>query len=161
MRLPNLFELSLSTDNLVVVDGDQNSSSLVYPRINFLHYLSSCGIERLPKALRHLGGDLRWLDLSQNQIQGEIPQWAWKTWSGYYFLHLDLSHNKFTSFAGLDTSLPFSVGYFDLSFNMYVSRDGTFTPKTKAYRCLITQLICSHPCHFTFPLKPSFSRPPE
>ncbi|CAL4985797.1 unnamed protein product [Urochloa decumbens] len=120
MRLPNLFTLSLSNNNLVVVDG-QDNSSLVYPRINYVH-LASCGLEKLPKVLRHLGQDhnnFAELDISQNRIQGVIPQWVWENWSGLYFQYLNLSHNYFTRFAGLESFLPFSVDQFDISFNMF------------------------------------------
>ncbi|CAL4982453.1 unnamed protein product [Urochloa decumbens] len=118
MGLPNLSVLSLSNNNLFVVDGE-DSSSLVYPRIKSVG-LVSCGMEKLPKLLRHLGRSrTNWLDISQNRIRGTIPQWAWENWSGSHFHYLNLSHNYFTSFAGLEAFLPFSIDRFDLSSNMF------------------------------------------
>ncbi|RCV39773.1 hypothetical protein SETIT_8G249600v2 [Setaria italica] len=119
MGLPNLSILSLSNNNLSVVDGEDITWSPVYPRIKSLG-LVSCGMEKLPKLLRYLGRSrANWLDISQNRIRGAIPQWAWENWSGSHFHYLNLSHNYFTGFVGLETSLPFSIDRFDLSSNMF------------------------------------------
>uniref|UniRef100_A0A0E0MKQ8 non-specific serine/threonine protein kinase n=1 Tax=Oryza punctata TaxID=4537 RepID=A0A0E0MKQ8_ORYPU len=113
-KLENLSVLNLSNNELLVVDGENSSSVLSFPKINFLS-LASCSIFTFPNILKHLN-EITCLDLSCNQIQGAIPQWAWETWKGLYFFLLNISRNNFTSL-GRDTLLPLHIEYFDLSFN--------------------------------------------
>uniref|UniRef100_A0A0E0RF61 non-specific serine/threonine protein kinase n=1 Tax=Oryza rufipogon TaxID=4529 RepID=A0A0E0RF61_ORYRU len=113
-KLENLSVLNLSDNKLVVVDGENSSLVFPFPKIEFLR-LASCNISTFPNTLKHLN-ELTSLDLSCNQIQGAIPQWAWETWKGLYFILLNMSHNNFTSL-GADPLLPLHIEYFDLSFN--------------------------------------------
>ncbi|KAF7035274.1 hypothetical protein CFC21_046186 [Triticum aestivum] len=79
---------------------------------------SSCNISKFPNVLKHLAG-IYVIDLSNNQIQGVVPQWAWETWSNSHLFYLNLSHNIFTS-VGYDSFLPLGpVDVLDLSFNMF------------------------------------------
>ena len=53
--------------------------------------LASCNLRKFPD-LRNHSKFLTYLDLSQNQIQGEIPNWVWMI-SSSFLMHLNLSHN--------------------------------------------------------------------
>ncbi|XP_052138860.1 receptor-like protein 11 [Oryza glaberrima] len=113
-KLKNLTFLNLSNNKLLVVEGKNSSSLVLFPKLQLLS-LASCSMTTFPNILRDLP-DITSLDLSNNQIQGAIPQWAWKTWKGLQFIVLNISHNNFTSL-GSDPFLPLYVEYFDLSFN--------------------------------------------
>uniref|UniRef100_A0A0E0MKS2 Uncharacterized protein n=1 Tax=Oryza punctata TaxID=4537 RepID=A0A0E0MKS2_ORYPU len=113
-KLQNLSVLNLSNNKLVVIDGENSSSAASYPSISFLR-LASCSLSSYPNILRHLP-EITSIDLSYNQIQGEIPQWAWETGTSGYFSLLNLSHNKITSI-GSNPLLPLNIEFFDLSFN--------------------------------------------
>ena len=115
--LRNLSNLNLSYNKLTVIDGENNSSLVSYPEIGYLS-LASCNITKFPNILKHIDYEINGIDLSQNQIQGTIPLWAWKKWTDFRFFFLNLSHNKFTS-VGYDVYLPFYVELLDLSFNMF------------------------------------------
>uniref|UniRef100_A0A0E0FGI7 non-specific serine/threonine protein kinase n=1 Tax=Oryza nivara TaxID=4536 RepID=A0A0E0FGI7_ORYNI len=113
--LPDLFILDLSDNKLVVVDGTDNSSIVSIPKLRVLR-LSRCNISKFPNFLRHQD-EIISLDLSHNQIDGAIPQWAWETWNEME--RLFLGNNKFTS-VGHDPFLPMShIDGLDLSFNMF------------------------------------------
>ncbi|KAL1542445.1 receptor-like protein 35 [Salvia divinorum] len=87
--LPNLAVLDLSGNSLSVDAGNVNSSSYGGLQLKVLH-LASCNLSNFPDFIKHL--DLERLDLSNNQIAGEIPSWAW----GTQLEHLDLSFNLLT-----------------------------------------------------------------
>jgi len=115
-RMQNLSVLNLSNNELVVADGENSSLLTSLSKIEFLR-LASCRISSFPRILRHLD-QITSLDLSDNQIQGAIPRWAWETWKGLHMFLLNMSHNKFTSL-GSDPLLPLHIEYFDLSFNNF------------------------------------------
>jgi len=116
-KLPNLSDLKLSNNKLNVIDGEDVSSFVSFPDIKFLQ-LASCKISKFPNVLKHLNG-IYVIDLSNNQIQGTVPQWAWETWTNSHVFYLNLSHNIFTS-VGYDTFLPLGpLDVLDLSFNMF------------------------------------------
>ncbi|WVZ88000.1 hypothetical protein U9M48_034562 [Paspalum notatum var. saurae] len=126
--MPNLTVLNLSDNQLHVVDEGNSSSLISFPKIEFLR-LASCRLSTFPKILRHLN-TIQGIDLSDNQIQGAIPVWAWDTWKGLYMMIFNLSHNEFTSLGSDDPLLPVPVEYFDLSFNNFtgpipIPRDGS------------------------------------
>lgn len=71
--LPNLVDLNLSNNKLTVIDGENNSSLVSFPNIEYLS-LASCNITRFPNILRHITNEtIDGIDLSRNQIQGSIP----------------------------------------------------------------------------------------
>uniref|UniRef100_A0A0E0BQG3 non-specific serine/threonine protein kinase n=1 Tax=Oryza glumipatula TaxID=40148 RepID=A0A0E0BQG3_9ORYZ len=113
-KLKNLSVLNLSNNKLLVLRGENSSSLVPFPKIKLLR-LASCSISTFPNILKHLH-EIAALDLSHNKIQGAIPQWAWETWRGMYFLLLNVSHNNITSL-GSDPLLPLEIDFFDLSFN--------------------------------------------
>ncbi|XP_052169148.1 receptor-like protein 9DC3 [Oryza glaberrima] len=71
-------------------------------------------MSKFPIFLRHQY-EINGLDLSDNEINGTIPHWAWETWN--YISLLGLSGNRFTS-VGYDPLLPLQVDLLDLSNNM-------------------------------------------
>ncbi|CAD6268008.1 unnamed protein product [Miscanthus lutarioriparius] len=113
-NMKNLTVLNLSNNELHVVDGENSSSLVSFPKIEFLR-LASCRMSSFPSILRHLHG-ITGLDLSDNQIHGPIPRWAWENWNGSYIYLLNISHNMFTDI-GSDPLLPVHIQFFDVSFN--------------------------------------------
>ncbi|XP_066360159.1 receptor-like protein 6 [Miscanthus floridulus] len=115
-KMQNLTALDLSNNELHVVE-ENSSLPVPFPKLEFLH-LASCRMSSFPSILRHLEGVIG-LDLSDNQIDGAIPQWAWETWNGSNMILLNVSHNMFTSIGSEEPLLPVQVEYFDLSFNNF------------------------------------------
>ncbi|XP_058111837.1 receptor like protein 23-like [Magnolia sinica] len=136
--LKNLSFLDLSDNSLSIKDGGGNSNFISFPQIRLLS-LRSCNISKFPNFLRNQE-QMEYLDLSNNIINGGIPNWIWKIGNEtlYYlnlsrnalqrmeppFLHvsfsdriaLDLSFNK------LEGSLPIpppSTSFFSLSNNSF------------------------------------------
>ncbi|RWR78907.1 receptor-like protein 12 [Cinnamomum micranthum f. kanehirae] len=83
----NLSDLYLSNINLSINASRGTSTS--FPQITSLK-LSSCNLREFPEFLRNQS-KLNFLDLSSNQIDGEIPSWIWTMGGGLYYLNL--SHN--------------------------------------------------------------------
>ncbi|KAK6137888.1 hypothetical protein DH2020_028370 [Rehmannia glutinosa] len=83
-RLRNLTKLELSYNNLSV-----SSSSSVFPQLSWLS-LASCNLYNFPD-LRNQS-ILSFLDLSNNQITGEVPSWIWEIGNGA-LVQLNLSCN--------------------------------------------------------------------
>lgn len=115
-RLPNLTFLNLSNNKIVVIDGEDNSSMISFPSIVYLK-LASCSMVKFISILRRLDY-IDGLDISNNQMHGAIPQWAWEKWTGVGLYFLNFSHNNFSS-VGHNTFLPFVIISLDLSFNMF------------------------------------------
>ncbi|CAO2161167.1 unnamed protein product, partial [Urochloa humidicola] len=120
-RLPKLSLLDLSNNKIVVLEGQDNSSTVSFPNIMLLK-LASCSLTKFPSILKHLN-DCFGLDLSNNEMHGAIPRWVWEKWStdfdgngGLFFLNL--SHNNFTS-VGYESFLPIYSLKLDLSYNMF------------------------------------------
>ncbi|XP_062081165.1 receptor-like protein 33 [Humulus lupulus] len=74
----------------VVLLGNNNDT---LPNILSELHLSSCGISEFPYSLRSLE-NLRYLDLSNNQIEGSVPQWLWNMGKDSLLQILDLSNNN-------------------------------------------------------------------
>lgn len=108
-RLENLISLDLSYNRLTVNASSRETNFL--PLLTILK-LASCNLGVLP----HLQNQskLVHLDLSDNQIYGEIPNWIWNVGGGN-LAGLNLSHNFFK---GLQE--PYRIprlGFLDLSSN--------------------------------------------
>lgn len=114
-NMPDLFALDLSENNLVVLDGEYNSSLASFPKLFHLD-LGRCNLSKFPGFLRHQD-EIDTLILSHNEIHGAIPYWAWETWTNLY--SFELSNNKFTSIGYSSPFLPLQVEIFDLSNNMF------------------------------------------
>ena len=131
--LRNLTTLDLSYNNLLIEYNGTNSSLSSFPQIETL-VLASNKLKIFPEFLRNQA-NLVYLDLSDNQIHGEIPNWVWKL-PKLSFVNLscnylegpllnlsskhllDLHSNRFQG--QLPTPLPF-FNYLDLSRNNFNS----------------------------------------
>ncbi|KAK1383418.1 hypothetical protein POM88_021153 [Heracleum sosnowskyi] len=89
-RLSNLTYFNLSFNNLSVDLRHDNSSRFLPPALRELK-LASCRLQQFPD-LRYLPS-LITLDLAENQLSGEIPNWIWNVGNGG-FRYLNLSVNQ-------------------------------------------------------------------
>ncbi|CBI18148.3 unnamed protein product, partial [Vitis vinifera] len=105
-KLRNLFTLSLSYNNLSINASVRNPTLPLLSNLTTLK-LASCKLRTLPDLSTQSG--LTYLDLSDNQIHGTIPNWIWKIGNGS-LMHLNLSHNLLE-----DLQEPFSNFTPDLS----------------------------------------------
>ncbi|XP_031384173.1 receptor like protein 26-like [Punica granatum] len=89
--LQGLMALVLSFNDFTLLPEPNASES--YPLFRSLG-LASCKLHEVPEFLRHQH-DLKWLDLSYNNISGQIPEW----FSGFVSVRsLNLSYNSLTGF---------------------------------------------------------------
>ncbi|KAK0584687.1 hypothetical protein LWI29_017110 [Acer saccharum] len=103
-RLGNLTHFDLSYNNLAV---NVNSSFSSFPPDIYSLKLASCKLVMIPNLKKISSADL---DLSDNHISGEIPNWIWEV-----SIILNLSHNSLVGFQE-----PYSIknlGYLDLHSN--------------------------------------------
>ncbi|KAL4655042.1 hypothetical protein ACB092_01G422600 [Castanea dentata] len=132
-QLRNLTSLDISKNNLLIEYNGTNSLLSSFPKIETL-VLASNKLKTFPEFLRNQTS-LSKLDLSNNQMHGEIPNWFWKLPALNYVnlscnyleglllnLHslvfLDLHSNQLQG--QLPTPLPFFF-YLDLSRNNFNS----------------------------------------
>ncbi|KAK7339950.1 hypothetical protein VNO77_20639 [Canavalia gladiata] len=112
-RFPNLRTLGISHNNLSVdttFNDDANLSSI--PSKNRL-LLGSCNLKEFPTVLRNQS-QITTLDLSNNQIEGKIPNWIWRF---DYMVHLNLSNNFLTSLEGPIENISYGALMIDLHSN--------------------------------------------
>ncbi|KAM7477975.1 hypothetical protein LguiA_026188 [Lonicera macranthoides] len=88
-KLVNLTTLDLSYNNLSIETGGNHSGVYPFPQITTLK-LASCKLRNFPDLKNQT--EMSHLDLSDNQIGGEIPNWIWKVGNGS-LSYLNLSHN--------------------------------------------------------------------
>ncbi|KAM7526512.1 hypothetical protein LguiA_016414 [Lonicera macranthoides] len=88
-KLVNLTSLDLSYNNLSIETGGNNSGLHSFPQITTLK-LASCKLRNFPDLKNQT--KMFYLDLSENQIGGEIPNWIWKVGNGS-LMYLNLSRN--------------------------------------------------------------------
>ena len=111
-KLRNLSELDLSYNNLSI-NYNGTASPLLFPYFTTFK-LASCNLGKFPDFLRNQS-TLNNLDLSQNQIHGEIPNWIWQLNSLTY---LNLSHNHFLTLQQEPSqNLPSLLSVLDLHSN--------------------------------------------
>ncbi|XP_039129134.1 receptor-like protein 6 [Dioscorea cayenensis subsp. rotundata] len=144
--LHNLTDLDLSGVNLSISDLSLDSS-LLFPSLIQLE-LGSCNLTAIPSFLKRKKNMLV-LDLSNNKINGTIPNWIWSIGSGFidsmdlsfnlftdiekpflkhsnYLRHLDLSSNRISG------TIPSwiwssSLNYLNLSCNLFTTVEGSFS----------------------------------
>ncbi|CAK9180245.1 unnamed protein product [Ilex paraguariensis] len=92
-NLKNLVDLDLSYNNLLVSARDSNSAFSLLPQFTTLR-LASCKLQELPDLKNQ--SRLMTLDLSDNQLHGEIPNWIWELGNGQ-LRFVNLSHNLFSN----------------------------------------------------------------
>ncbi|MQM21803.1 hypothetical protein Taro_054849 [Colocasia esculenta] len=85
----SIFDLS---NNLLTVEA---TSSMSFPRVSTLN-LASCNLVGFPEFLRNQS-ILSRLDLSNNLIDGVVPNWLWSVGNGG-LAYLNLSHNSLKNF---------------------------------------------------------------
>ncbi|XP_021771420.1 receptor-like protein 12 [Chenopodium quinoa] len=118
-NLPRLMGLLLSDNALSVstigTDTRVDLTAFPWPEISVLA-LSSCNLTEFPELLQNQTY-LQDLDLSKNNIRGEIPQWIWIFQVGNNILEcIDLSHNFLT---GSLVNLPWNnLLFIDVSSNL-------------------------------------------
>ncbi|CAA2966774.1 receptor 12 [Olea europaea subsp. europaea] len=88
-NLQNLTSLEFSHNRLSINASNSSSSPYQFPQITRLS-LASCNLQSFPD-LRNQS-KMSFLDLSNNQIKGEIPNWIWEAGNGI-LSHLNLSYN--------------------------------------------------------------------
>ncbi|XP_057512796.1 receptor like protein 22-like [Actinidia eriantha] len=87
-RLHNLTKLELSYNSLSI--NLSESSLSFFPKLRTLK-LASCNLQRFPPLLNQ--NTIIHLDLSDNQISGDIPNWIWNVGNGSLsYLNLSCNH---------------------------------------------------------------------
>ncbi|KAG2314517.1 hypothetical protein Bca52824_017639 [Brassica carinata] len=110
-HLKSLSYLDLSGNDLKV------SSTLHLPSLGFL-YLSSCNIVEFPKFLQSQTR-LLLLDISVNQIEGQVPEWFWRL----QIPHVNISQNYLTGFDGSADVIQRTGGVVTLDISSNAFRD--------------------------------------
>lgn len=120
----DLSSIPLSTTN--IVSNSNFPSHLLYL------FLSGSNITEFPEFIRNQR-NLQSLDLSNNNIKGQVPDWLWKLQK---LVSVDLSSNSLTGFDGSLKALPGSqINMLDLSSNAF--QGPLFIPST-----LINYFFC-------------------
>ncbi|GLT58228.1 hypothetical protein SLA2020_311390 [Shorea laevis] len=116
LKLKDLYSLLLSSNNFSLVIKTRNTTNTIFAKLVALG-LGSCNLKDFPGFLQDQD-QLEYLEVSFNDITGQIPQWICKL--NKSLTHLNLSHNSFTNIEKFSACLPsFSTLYIlDLSFNM-------------------------------------------
>ncbi|CAL9002865.1 unnamed protein product [Prunus brigantina] len=111
-QLKNLSSLDLSYNRLSIDYNDINSSHSSFPNITTLKLVSG-QLRIFPNFLRNQS-KLSTLDLSQNQIHGEIPNWIWRLNN---LFQLNLSCNSLETLEGPLLNVTSSLSVLDLHSN--------------------------------------------
>ncbi|XP_048433258.1 receptor-like protein 7 [Pyrus x bretschneideri] len=122
-QLKNLSSLDLSFNSLSINYNDTNSSHSSFPNITTLNLVSG-NLRRIPSFLRNQS-KLSILDLSQNQIHGEIPNWIWRLSN---LLQLNLSCNSLETLEGHFLNLSSTLSVIDLHSNQLQGQIPIFPP---------------------------------
>ncbi|KAF3945077.1 hypothetical protein CMV_028511 [Castanea mollissima] len=94
--------------------------------------LASCNLRHFPDFLREQD-QLQWLDLSYNNIQGQIPKWVWNT-SKETLMIVNFSHNLLTGFDQHMDNFPWpQLQILDLRSNMLQALPQIPPPSTLVY----------------------------
>ncbi|CBI18143.3 unnamed protein product, partial [Vitis vinifera] len=112
-KLGNLTTLSLSYNNLSINSSVGNPTLPLLLNLTTLK-LASCKLRTLPDLSTQ--SRLTYLDLSDNQIPGSIPNWIRKIGNGS-LLHLNLSHNLLEDLQETFSNFTPSLSILDLHSN--------------------------------------------
>ncbi|KAE8686933.1 leucine-rich repeat receptor protein kinase EXS-like [Hibiscus syriacus] len=134
-KLVNLTQLDLSHNNLSVDATGSYSTLSSFPKITRLN-LASCKLKVFPDLKNQ--SKLAFLDLSENLISGEVPNWIWNVSDNLQ--HLNLSYNQLeglqksyqmpnllildlhsNNLSGNIPTLPTFASYLDYSSNSFAS----------------------------------------
>ncbi|XP_074338041.1 receptor-like protein 7 [Apium graveolens] len=105
--LESLYYLDLSHNHFLTV---RSTAMNPLPPTLFTLRLSSCNMKEFPHFSKDAEISLHYVDLSNNDIEGEIPDWIGSVW--YY---LNISHNNLTG--GLEQLPWYTIQYLDLQSN--------------------------------------------
>ncbi|XP_068318477.1 receptor-like protein 6 [Pyrus communis] len=122
-QLPNLTWIDLSYNSLLVLYNGSNSSYSSFPQIGYFSLVSN-KLRTFPVFLRNQTY-LTYLDLSENQIQGQLPNWIWKLDSLSY---LNVSSNALESLEGPFINSTSHVFKLDLHSNQLKGPISIVTP---------------------------------
>ncbi|RXI01437.1 hypothetical protein DVH24_014786 [Malus domestica] len=111
-QLPHLTEIDLSHNSLLVLYNGSNSSYSSFPQITDFNLVSN-KLRTFPVFLRSQTY-LTKLDLSKNQIQGQLPNWIWNLDS---LVYLNVSSNALESLEGPFIDSTSYVSVLDLHSN--------------------------------------------
>ncbi|WJX43053.1 hypothetical protein P8452_30209 [Trifolium repens] len=112
LELRNLTALDLSYNNISIDVNVANADHTFLPNISTLN-LASCNLKTFPSFLKNKSS-LSILDLSNNQIQGKVPNWIWKLQN---LQSLNVSHNMLTDLEGPLLNLTSNLVALDLHNN--------------------------------------------
>ncbi|KAL5990936.1 hypothetical protein ACLOJK_011841 [Asimina triloba] len=133
-----LIHLDLSDNSFSVEAGSGNLTTASFPQLSMLN-LRSCNIKEFPSVLRNQEA-LTYVDLSNNRIRGEIPNWIWEVGSGR-LLYLNLSHNALN---GIEPPFPYvslkRLHFLDLSSNLI---EGSLVPSSTFFPRTVPMSICN------------------
>jgi hypothetical protein len=104
-KLKNLFTLHTSGNQLSLLTNDQFSANATLQSFGSLGF-SSCNLSEFPNFLRNQH-ELEHLNLSNNKIHGQVPEWMWNT-STRSLRVLDLFNNFLTTFGQHPIFLPWT-----------------------------------------------------
>ncbi|CAJ2655896.1 unnamed protein product [Trifolium pratense] len=119
-ELRKLSALDLSHNNISINVNVANISNNFIPNIRILN-LASNNLKNFPNFLPNQS-TLSFLDLSDNQIQGKIPNWIWEL---QYLTIFNISHNLLSDLEGPLQNLTSNLKVLDISFNNIY---GTISP---------------------------------
>ena len=117
-KLGNLTTLSLSYNNLWIIASGSDFIPSKLPHLTTLK-LASCQLGTLPDLSSQ--SSLSYLDLSENQIQGKIPNWIWKVGNGS-LTYLNLSLNLLEDLPKHSSILSANLLVLDLHSNQLHGR---------------------------------------
>lgn len=126
LRLANLTSLDLSYNNLSIETRRNSSGKSPFLQLSGLK-LASCKLQNFPNLENQLR--LSSLDLSDNQIGGQIPKWIWNIGNGS-LRYLNLSRNRL-----VNLQKPYAIpnlSVLDLHSN-HLTGEIPIPPKTAAY----------------------------
>ncbi|PRQ32125.1 putative leucine-rich repeat domain, L domain-containing protein [Rosa chinensis] len=144
-NLQSLIHLDLSYNRLTV--SFQNFSNYTLPKLSSLH-MSGCKITQFPHFLR-TSTQLRSLDLSNNQIQGNVPTWVLDVGRNS-LSYFNLSHNFLTG--TIEQFLWKNIEVVDLSSNLLEGKLPIPSPSTNFFFMWNNQLTGALPssiCNLT------------
>lgn len=117
-KLQDLLILFLSGNKLELLLDETRFMNATATLPNFISLgLRSCNITEFPSFLRYQE-NLRWLDLAENRMHGQVPRWMWNVSTASLTI-MNISHNFLSGFDQPPVVLPWSgLRLLDLSSNM-------------------------------------------
>ncbi|XP_048138484.1 receptor-like protein 7 isoform X1 [Rhodamnia argentea] len=126
LKLKQLEVLQLSSNRLSCHASNAND---ILPQFLILG-LASCNLSEFPAFLQNQE-QMNWLDLSDNNIRGEVPPWVWNGSSNMQYLNL--SRNFLTGVHRYYPIYPWLMYTIDLSHNMLKGPPPEAPPSIMSY----------------------------